>query len=193
MFESDPYIYNHYPISIGCLSCILKYWVSVDMGSTPVMFDQGPTEGFFSCQWSLSSRFGRQCDIYIHILFVNVNIRNVNRTRATAPISTVNSCSWNSWTYMKWKIVPPRSGLEPTTLDNMPSALSTDLWKYDTFQFMLWVTGSGDKDILFVKFNIWNTNRAWAPFRLWTIVPWCDEIWLSNFFACHYTRITEIK
>ena len=53
------------------------------------------------------------CEIYI--LFVNFNLRNANRAHATASVSTANSCYWNIRTFMKWKIAPPWSGLEPTT------------------------------------------------------------------------------
>ena len=44
--------------------------------------------------------------------------------------------------------------LNPHPLDYVPNALTTGLWECDTFQFMVWDTGCGDIDILFVKVDI---------------------------------------
>ena len=35
------------------------------------------------------------------LLFVKVNTRNANHARATTPISTVNSCSWDNHKFME--------------------------------------------------------------------------------------------
>ena len=92
----------------------------------------------------------------IIILFLNVNIRNANRVWATASISTVISCFLNNRNFIRWKIAPPGR---------------------DTFQFMVWDTGSGDIDILFVKVNIRNANRAraTAPLSFLTYPVMCGE------------------
>ena len=44
---------------------------------------------------------------------LKVNIRNSNYARASAPVSTVNSFSWNNRNFMEWKMAPPWWELEP--------------------------------------------------------------------------------
>ena len=100
------------------------------------------------------------------ILFVKDTIQIANCAYATAPISTVSSCSWNNQNFMKWKIAPPQSGLKPMTPHYMPMA---ELWECDTFQFMVWNTHSGDIDILFIKVNIQNDHSAWATAPVSTV------------------------
>ena len=57
----------------------------------------------------------------------------------------------------------------PWPLEYMLSALTAELPECDTSQFMVWDTGSGDIDILFVKANIWNVNQAWATAPISTV------------------------
>ena len=47
-------------------------------------------------------------------------------------------------------------GIELTSLNDMPSALTSELWECHRFQFIVWDTGSGDIDILFYDVNIQN-------------------------------------
>ena len=61
---------------------------------------------------------------------------------------------------MRWKIAPPGRDSNSRPLDYIPCALTAGLREYATSQVMVWDTGSGDIDILFVKVNIRNANRA---------------------------------
>ena len=53
----------------------------------------------------------------------------------------------------------------------MANALTAELWECDTFQFIVWDTGSGDIHILFVKVNIRDTNHTRATAAIFDCEP----------------------
>ena len=64
------------------------------------------------------------------------------------PFSTVNSCSWNNWNFIKWKIAHPWWNSNSRLFNYMPSALITELRESDALKYIIWDTGSGDLDLL---------------------------------------------
>ena len=63
---------------------------------------------------------------------------------------------------MKWTIARLWWELIPRPIDYVPSILTAELRECDTFQFLIWDTGYGGMDILFVKVNTRNAYRARA-------------------------------
>ena len=66
-----------------------------------------------------------------------------NRARATAPISIVNSLSWNNRNFVKWKISPLRSGPESTTPQlhaEWSNCWATGIWHFPIYGlgYRLW-------------------------------------------------------
>ena len=101
------------------------------------------------------------CVRCVAILFVKFNIRNANRARATAPIS------WNNRNFLKWEIVPSRSGLEPTNARlhaiGMWHLLIHGLW-YWLWQYTYFVCKYQELELIRNRANSACTGPAMAQF-----------------------------
>ena len=73
--------------------------------------------------------------LYNQYLIINyfVCIRNANHARVTAPTFTENNCTWNNRNCTKWRLAPPRLGLEPATprlLVDCSNHWATWIWSF---------------------------------------------------------------
>ena len=82
----------------------------------------------------------------IDILFVKIKKSIVNHAR---PTEFISNCKQFFMDHSK--IAHPGWDSNPLTLDYMLSALPAELRESDTFQFLTWDTGSGDRAIFVYK------------------------------------------
>ena len=136
-----------------------------------------------------------------------VRIHIASHARATAPITDVSNASWNNLNFVE--DITPLVVLEPTV--PRLHAEWSDYWSMgmSLSRFIVWETGSGDIDILFVRINTWNASyvRTTAPISSanccfwnnrnftkwdWNPRPLDSVFWKGRSFTFHVRGFTHI-